>query len=333
MEILVTGPDGVLGSNLVRELIKREYKVSVLLEPVKENTSLPKTLEGLPIHIYYGNILDPVALDKAFVNKQIVFHCAASTKMFPAQNDIVNTVNIGGTQNIIDACLKHNVERMIYVGTANSFGYGTSENPGNEEKPYLSSKYKIDYMNSKQQAQEIILKAVKERKLPALVVNPTFMIGPFDSRPSSGEMILAIHNNKVPGYSRGGKNYVAVKDVATAMANAITMGRIGECYIVGNKNLGYKEAFELIASSIGSKAPTRKFSDNTVKIYGRLNSTFAKVFKYYPKVTKELAIVSCDSHFYSSEKARKELLLPETPIEDAIKECYDWFRENGYLKK
>jgi dihydroflavonol-4-reductase len=329
MEILVTGPDGVLGSNLVRELLARNYKVSVLLEPGKD----PITLKDLPITQHHGNILDPNALDGIFQNKKIIFHCAAATSVFPAKNDIVNKVNIEGTQNVINAALKHKVERVIYVGTANSFGYGsTHEEPGHEENPYKSAKYGLDYMDSKYKAQQLILKAVKEQGLPALIINPTFMIGPYDSRPSSGAMVLAIHNGKVPGYTNGGKNYVAVKDVATAMANAITMGRIGECYIAGNVNLGYKEAFALIAKTINRKAPKRKLSNFVVISYGAANSFFAKIFKYYPGVTKELAIISTENHFYSVEKARKELQLPQTPIEVAVQECFEWFKENGYIK-
>jgi len=330
MEILVTGPDGVLGSNLVRELLKREYKVSVLLEPGKD----PITLKGLPLQIYYGNILDPSALDLAFENKDYVFHCAASTSMFPARNEIVNRVNIEGVQNIVDACLKHSIKRLIYVGTANSHGFGTTHsNPGKEGNPYISQKYGLDYMDSKYKAQQLIMSAVQNQNLPAIVVNPTFMIGPYDSRPSSGAMILAIYNKKVPGYTTGGKNYTSVKDVAVAMANALTMGRIGESYILGNHNLGYKEAFETIAKTLGVKPPTRKLSSSMVVAYGSVNSFFAKVFKYYPALTKELAVISCENHFYSAEKARKELLMPQTPFEVAVQECYDWFKEHDYLTK
>lgn len=329
MEVLVTGPDGVLGSNLVRELLSRDYNVSVLLEPGKE----PITLKGLPIQSFYGNILDKEALDKAFEGKDVVLHCAASTSVFPARSEIVNCVNIDGTQNIIDAALKHKVKRMIYVGTANSFGYGTThEKPGKEGDPYYSIKYGVDYMDSKYKAQNLVLKAVAEQGLPAVVVNPTFMIGPYDSRPSSGAMILALHKGKVPGYTTGGKNFVAVKDVAFAMANAIEMGRIGECYILGNANLSYKQAFDLMAKTINVKPPTRKLTTFMVTTYGTLNSFFAKIFNYYPAVTKELSIISCENHFYSVEKARQELKLPQTPIETAVTECYNWFVENGYIK-
>lgn len=330
MEILVTGPDGVLGSNLVRELLSRNYNVSVLLEPGKD----PITLKGLPIKLFYGNILDENALDSAFEGKDIIYHCAASTSVFPARNEFVNRVNIEGTSNVVNAALKHKAKRLIYVGTANSFGFGPSHDKlGNENNPYYSEKYGVDYMDSKYKAQNLILTAVKEKGLPAIVVNPTFMIGPYDSRPSSGAMILALHKGKVPGFTLGGKNFVAVKDVAFAMANAIEMGRIGECYILGNENLSYKEAFDIIAQTIQAKAPTRKLTSTMVQTYGTLNSFFAKIFNYYPAVTKELAIISCENHFYSVEKARTELQLPQTPIQTAVAECYHWFQENGYLTK
>lgn len=330
MKILVTGPDGVLGSNIVRELLSRDHDVSVLLF---DEEKPPITLNGLPIQRFYGNIVNPKDLDKCIEGQDAVIHAAASTSVFPARNPIVNKVNIGGTENVIDACLKHKVGRLIYVGTANSFGYGSEEEPGKEGNPYMSQRYGVDYMDSKQKAQEIVLDAVKNKGLQAIVVNPTYMIGPYDSRPSSGAMILAVHQGKIPGYSRGGKNFVAVKDAATAISNAITMGKVGECYILGNKNMTYQEAFNLIAETISGKRVKRKLPDFVVKTYGAMNSFFAKIFKYYPGITKELAIISCERHYYSPEKARKEIGLPETPLNEAIQECYDWFKANDYLNK
>jgi len=273
MSILVTGPDGVLGSNLVRELLNRGNDVHVLLEPGKD----PVTLKDLPITKHFGNILDQERLDTLIAGKKIVFHCAASTSVFPARNPIVNKVNIDGTRNVVQSCIQHGVERMIYVGTANSFHFGTTLDAlGREGTPYGSERYGLDYMDSKFKAQQLVLEAVKEQNLPAIIVNPTFMIGPYDSRPSSGAMILAIHHGKIPGYTQGGKNYVAVKDVAFAMANAIEMGRIGECYILGNANLSYREAFDKIAKAIGGKVPTFGLPDFIIKWYGGLNSFFAR---------------------------------------------------------
>ena len=330
MKILVTGPDGVLGSNVVRELLSRNHDVSVMLMDASAPTP---TLDGLSIQRFYGNILNPSDLDAAFPGHDVVIHCAAATSMYPPRDPFVNKVNIGGSENVIDAVLKHSIQRLVYVGTANSHGYGDAKNPGKEGNPYVSIKYGSDYMDSKRTAQERVLEAVKTRNLPALVVNPTFMLGPYDSKPSSGAMIVAVHQGKVPGYTGGGKNFVAVKDVAVAIANAVTMGRIGESYILGNENLTFKEAFDMIAETIGAKKIKFKLPNFIVKSYGAMTSFFAKIFKFTPAVTKELAIISCDTHYYSSEKARTELLLPQTPVKEAVAECFEWLKANGYLTK
>ena len=116
MRVIVTGPDGVLGSNLVRELIEREYQVSVLL--LEGTTS--KTLDGLDINKFYGNILDKDSLNAAFSGHDVVIHCAASTCIYPARDPFINKVNIEGTENVIQAIKDNNVKRLVYVGTANS---------------------------------------------------------------------------------------------------------------------------------------------------------------------------------------------------------------------
>jgi dihydroflavonol-4-reductase len=328
MKILVTGADGVLGSNLVRELLKRNYQVSVLIETGKE----PTTLKGLPITQFKGNILNLLDIDSAIEGQDILIHGAASTSLWPARSEKVNKINIVGTENMIAACLKHGIKKMIYIGTANSFGYGSLDQLGTENKPYKSDKYGLDYMDSKKTAQEKVLEAVQAKNLPALVVNPTFMIGPFDSKPSSGAMILAIIHNKIPCYTNGGKNYINVADAAIGIANAITLGEIGECYILGNENLTYNEMFNKIALIVNSNAPKHKFPALLVRIYGTLNGFFARVFRYHPSVTRQLAQISTEEHYYSPKKAVRDLKLPQNSIEIGIKECFDWFAANGYVK-
>lgn len=328
-EVLVTGPDGVLGSNLLRELLKRGYSVTAMSEDGKKSP----TIDDLPIKKIGGNLLNPDDIINATNGMDVVIHCAASTSMFPARSEIVNKVNIGGTKNIVDACIANQVKRLIYVGTANSFGSGDLENLGTEKNAYKSFHYGLDYMDSKFKAQELVLEKSRNEGLDAVVVNPTFMIGPYDSRPSSGEMILSIYKKKVPGYTLGGKNFIAVKDVAVAITNAIEKGKKGECYILGNENLTYKQAFEKIAATIGVKAPQLKLPSAAVKTIGKLSSILATTFNYSTNLSYELSVLSSEIHYYSPAKAIAELDLPQTPIEEAIKECFDWFKENDYLNK
>jgi len=89
--------------------------------------------------------------------------------------------------------------------------------------------------------------------------------------------------------------------------------------------------FAKVSKVLNCKRPRLKLPGSIVKLYGRINSFSAKILKFHPSVTHELAQISCEKHYYSSQKAVQHLKLPQTPIEKGIKDCYDWFNDNGYL--
>ncbi len=323
MKILVTGADGLLGSNLVRELLNRDHQVRAFVQSGRSTG----TLHSLKLEQFEGDLLNKESLDKAFEGVDAVIHTAASVKIWPVNSKTNVEINVTGTSNVIQMALKHKVVRMIHVGTATSFGYGTKQNPGTEENPYRGSRYQLGYLDSKFNAHQLVLDSVKQG-LQAVIVNPTFLIGPFDSAPSSGAMIMAIYKNSIPGYAPGGKNYISVKDASIAIANAITMGRIGEGYILGNKNMNYHEAFSMIARIVGTKAPTLKLPRLAVLSYGWLGSFIGSITGRAPAVSYPVARISCDGHYYSARKAVNELLLPQTPIEIAMQDAFDWLLKN-----
>lgn len=327
MKVFVTGPDGVLGSNLVRELLKKNYEVSVLVE---KNKKTP-TLDNLPIKKIHGCLLNLEGLIEATKKVDYIIHCGALTTVYPPRSRIVNDVNITGTNNILSASIINNIKRLIYVGSASSFGPGTKLKAGNENSRYIGDKYGLDYIDSKYHAQLRVIEEIEKNNLDAVIVNPTFMIGPYDSKPSSGAMILGLYNKKIPGYTKGGKNFIAVKDVAVGIVNSIKFGRKGECYILGNENLDYQQFFQKVDVTLGIKSPKLKLNKKIVNVIGKVNSTLGNLLNYTPKLSYEMAVISNEEHYYSSMKAQMELYLPQTPIEVAIKECFDWFNENGYI--
>lgn len=329
MKILVTGADGLLGSNVVRLLVEEKHQVLAFVHHIRH---AHQTLHGVVMERVLGDLLIEKEVVDAAKGCDMVIHIAASTSVWPSRSEIVNKVNINGTKNVIEACKQNHIKRLICVGSASSFGFGTKENPGVETNPYESGKYGVDYMDSKYKAMQLVLEEAK-KGLPALVVCPTFMFGAYDSIPSSGAMIVAVYRGEVPGYSPGGKNYVFVKDVSRAIVNALTMGQIGECYILGHENLSYKDAFEKIANTIGVKAPTLPMPGFIIKSYGFMGGLFATLTKTRPKLSYPLARLACENHYFSSAKAIKELQLPQTPIEVGIKEAFDWLKDNGYLDK
>lgn len=328
MRVLVTGSDGLLGSNIVRCLLDYGYTVRAFIQQGK---STP-TLDDLPIERVYGDILDSGSCDKAAKGVATIIHAAANTSVWPSRSRIVREVNLKGTQNAVQAAVRAQVDRFVYIGTANSFSPGTKEKPGDETTPFICGKYQLDYIDSKYEAQQAVLQAVENLNLPALTINPTFMIGPFDSTPSSGMMLIKLRQGKIPGYTSGGKCWIHARDVAVAVVNSLTKGRLGESYIAGNENLDYGEFFQLAARTLGVQPPRFKMSAPLVKTTGAFGSFTAAITGRPPLLSYAMARIGCDGHYYDSTKAHEQLDMPATPLEQAVLESYEWLAAHGYLR-
>jgi dihydroflavonol-4-reductase len=324
----VTGADGMLGSSVCRELVRQGYAVRDMILPDR-NLSV---LSGLKIEIVEGNILDKELLQKVMRTCDFVIHAAASTSVWPSRSKMVMDVNFEGTKNIMEVAEKLNMKRMVHIGTANSFGHGSKEKPGDETMPFVFGKYGLDYIDSKYASQEMLLEKHLSDGFPIIIINPTYMIGPFDSGPSSGKMIIELLQGRIPGYTAGGKNFISSTDVAIAAVNALKLGRLGECYIAGNENLDYKEFFKKVCAVKNKKFRLIKVPGFLVLCLGFYNSVVARVINKAPKLSYTMTRMASVGQYYSSEKARQELKLPQTPIEKGIELCVDWFESNGYLK-
>jgi len=326
--VFLTGAEGLLGNHVTRELISRNNHVKVLIESGKSNN----TLVGLENMTFcYGNILDAKYIERETRDCNYIIHAAASISVYPSKNPLVQEINFTGTKNIISAAIKNKTKKVIHVGSANSFGFGTLMYPGNETTPFNCGKFNLDYIDSKYLAHQEVLNAIKTYSLPAIVVCPTFMLGKYDSKPGSGALVASIYNKSLPGYSKGGKNYIYVNDVAVAIVNALELGRIGESYILGHQNLTYKDAFELIARTIGVKAPSLGIPKWIITLYGGANQFICELLNKTPRVTYSIARISNETFYYDSSKAVNELKLPQTPIDVAVKECFEWLKENNLL--
>ncbi|GAB3977198.1 NAD-dependent epimerase/dehydratase family protein [Spirosoma terrae] len=325
--VLVTGASGFLGAHLTRELLSRRYRVRVLLR----NKQQSLTLGDLSVEPYEGDVLDKQSLKKAVAGCEAIIHAAALAQVNPARNPAVWAVNLTGTENLIDVARLANVQRFIYVGTANVFGFGTKQQPGTETYPFAGKQYGSDYIDSKRAAKEQVQEAVKRSGLPAILVHPTFMLGSFDAKPTSGRMLLELYKGRVIGYPAGGKNYVHVRDVAVATVNALTKGRVGESYILGNANLSYQEAFQLMALRMNVSPPRWPIPPGLATLYGFGCDALTKLTRRPGQLNSSMIAVANDGHYFSSQKAISELELPQTPIEEAVDEAFTWFKRHNYF--
>ena len=157
MKVLVTGANGFLGSHVVKALNDKGYDVrAFILEGTNEDT-----LKGLTYEVYKGNLLNNDEIEQALDACDYVIHTAAVTDVWPTKNEISWKINYDVVKILTAAVKKKKIKKYIHVGTANSFGFGSIENPGTEAYPYNGDKYGIDYMNSKKKAQVFLLDEAK----------------------------------------------------------------------------------------------------------------------------------------------------------------------------
>ena len=323
-KVLITGGNGFLGANLVRMLCQQNYQVNIL---VREGADL-KALEGLEPNIVFGNITEEKDVFNAVEGCNYVIHAASVTEQSGITFEQYEAINVTATKHIVEACLQHKVEKLIYVSTANTIGPGNSKEPGTELNGFSYFKANSGYINTKYLAQQFVLEQVLRNKLPAVVVNPTFMIGPHDSKPSSGKIILYGLNKKILFYPPGGKNFVHIEDVCRGIVNAIEMGKPGECYLLAGENLTYKEFFKAL-NEISSQHPLMiKIPPLVLRLGARFSFLLEKLNHKPQQLNQSSAYMLCCYNYYTGEKSERELKLQYQSVSKAIEEAYNWFHKN-----
>jgi len=326
-KVLVTGADGLLGSHVVRRALTSGYKVRAFIQPDRNTGSL----DGLDIEYSYGDLTNSQDVHQSVDGCDYLIHTAGSTSLWPARSSKMWQINYTAVVELADAARQNNLKRFVHIGSASSFGYGTKQAPGDEESPYLGHKFELDYLDTKKAGQDYLLSQYKQTALPVIVLAPTYMIGEYDSAPGSGKMITAVVKHEVPGYSEGGKCVVYAGDVAQAAVNALEMGRLGECYITGGENLTYKEFFDLITDLANVPPIKLRIPTRLAYFLGSVMETVSKVTHKPPLITRAMAAMSGDTHFYRSSKAINELDMPQTPVSEAILRAIEYFRQIGYI--
>ncbi len=329
MRALVIGGDGLLGSHLIRKLLAQDIETRVLIQPGSDSP----TLDGLSIEKIQGDLLDEGdGLENAAKKCDYVFHVAAITNMW-APRDITWKVNYDATKSVIDACVKNDVSRMIFVGSASSYQFGSLESPGTEENPFPAVYKNVAYMESKFAAMGLVKQAVKDGRLDAVVIAPTFMLGDLDWRPSSGELVRQFVVRRMKAATPGGRNFAYAPDVADAMIAATTKGRPGESYLAAGANLTYLDFFGRVARLVGLEPPRKILPKAVVLAAGAAGSLAAKFTKKPVALNYTMARLALCGTYYSPRKAVEELGMPQTDVDTAIAKTVQSLREYGHIPK
>ena len=325
--MLVTGANGFLGANLVRELVQSGVSVKAF---VRHSANL-KGLYDIPCEICRGEITSYDDIQKALRDCDSLVHAASTTSVSPLKFEVFERINVDSTKIIVQAALGQGNKRVVHVSTAAAFGAGSKENPGTEQSPFALREFRSGYVDSKVLAQEHVLKSVATHGLNAVVINPTFMIGPYDVKPSSGKIILQGLARGIQWCPKGGKNFVHVNDVVRAIARVLHTPEIGECYLIAGENLTYKEFFSKLNAIAGRKRIQMVLPRTIFRSAGSLVDMWNKITGERKPFTKNNAEILTLDNYYSGAKAIRELHIKSSSVDDAIRDALQWFQKENYI--
>jgi len=332
-KVLVTGASGFLGAALVRHLIAAGYPVRALIRKESEKS----LLKGLDVEIVKGDVIHPQAVDRAVNGCKVIFHLASIYAFYPwweREARSLYKINVGGTRNVLAAALKHKAEKFIFTSSVASIGKRPDAKPGNEETVFNVWRAASHYARSKLLAEYEVLKFC-ERGLHALILNPAVIIGEGDYKPTpSGEIIVKFLNRRYLFYFDAVLSVADVDDVARAHIAAIKKGRIGERYILCDKEAYTMRKFlKLLEEVSGVEAPRMSLPYPLLLSFIYAEEAFSYfILKKKPLFPSE-GIKFCHlSLKFDNSKAVKELGYTSTPFKETLKKAVVWYRDNGYIK-
>lgn len=327
---LLTGATGNLGSNILRVLISVDETVRALVRnPGKARVN--KDVEICP-----GDVLDVSSLERFFSVEEdtdiYVIHCASVVALDPNYNQMVHDVNIIGTQNIIDQCVKHNVKKLVYISSTGAI----PELPGNQtivEVNHFDPDAVIGYYSkSKAVASQLVLDAVEKHDLNASIVFPTGIFGPYDyGFGLITSNIINIVQGKIPCGVAGTFNCADVRDLAEGIVSCCSKGRKGEGYIMGNQTVTMQDLFDAVSEASGCKRVKIILPAGLSKILAAAAETVSKLIRKPTILTRFTIYNLVRNNNFSSEKAVNELNYHFRPFSETIRDEVIWLREEGMI--
>ncbi len=302
-----------MGNNLVRALLARGGQVAVLArKPPRPE------FEGLDVRVVSGDLEDAAALRACFADAEVVVHAAAMVEIRRGGRDEFVRVNVDGTRHVLD-CLPLGA-RLLHVSTVDALGMRTRADPADEDTAPSPNEEGVPYVDTKRAADKL----VRNSSIDWRIVYPTYMLGPWDWRPSSGKMIMEIAAGKGFAAPPGGNNFVDVRDVVEAMIVAAARPSGGR-WILGNENLNYAEAWTQMAQETGARPPAFTLPKWLTTAASGTLAAAERLGMREGEINSASVAMSSLPHYFSAERARRELGMRQTPVAEAIADAWAWF--------
>ena len=244
MRVLVTGATGLLGNNITRALLAEGHDVKALVRSLAD----ARPFAGLRVERHQGQLEDLETLRECMSDVDAVIHSAGYVKIGWSDYELARRVNVGGAMALAEIARDRGI-RMVHVSTINTLGLAPDQGVADETTP-VHDAVPCTYIRTKTEAEQKIHAEI-ERGLDAVIVHPSFMLGPWDWKPSSGSMLLEVIGRRPPLAPSGGISVASAEDVAAGALGALSKGRCGEHYILAGHNMSYLELWRKFANLKG----------------------------------------------------------------------------------
>jgi len=327
MKILVTGATGFVGAVLMPRLIRR-FGAESLTAFVLPEDKVPLSWAGQDVRIRRGDIADAGAVENAIQGYPHVIHMAGLISYWKRDLAQLMRVNRDGTRCVVEACLRHGVKRLVHVSSVGAIGFHKKGRVATEDTPF-NWPSNIHYMTSKHEGQRIVEEAVRERGLPAVILNAASIMGPGDHNIATphNQLYRVICRKRSLGSFSGGLAVVDVRDLADIILKALEQGRIGEKYLIVGANVSFPEMVRLISRSSGRKSYPFRIPAPLVAAAGGLIELVSAFTKKRPLLTFAYGKLSGWRAYYSNEKSRREFSHSYIPVERTVADGYAYFAE------
>ncbi len=327
MKAFITGATGFIGFHVARILKEKSFEVRAL---VREG-SYVSALRALDVELVKGDIRDFESVCKALKGCQQLFHIAADYRLWVPDPETMYAINVQGTKNVMEGALRLGIEKIVYTSTVGALACRSNGKLSNEKTPSHLKEMVGHYKRSKFIAEKEVCQFI-QKGVPAVIVNPSTPVGPMDRKPTpTGKIIVDFLKRKMPAYLNTGLNFVDVNDVALGHWLASVYGRIGDRYILGNKNMTLKEFFLALSTLTGEKPPKLRLPYLPILLSAYVNEAFSRwVTKRHPMIPLTGVKMARNYMFFDCSKAVRELKIPQNPVEGAIEDAVNWFMKNAY---
>ena len=325
---LITGSSGHVGSNLIRELTKQNYKIRCI-----DFDGDHRAYEGFDVEVIKGDITERDSLVPIFKDVEIVFHTAALINLDRRYREQIRLVNVSGTENVCQASLNAGVKKLIHFSSVDAFYRFPIEEPLLEDRKLIDDPNAVPYDLSKADGQKIVLDYCKQG-LDASIIHPTSIVGPNDFKPGLPmQEMVNLANGKRKVLPNWGYNFVDVRDLCTTAISAVSKGQTGQNYIVGGEYHLYSYIAELMEQQLGRTVLLGTIP-NFVSYLGLPYEYIKSLITKKPRVltVDTLHTGKTGNKVVPSTLARSELGHNPRPLEETIHDMVSFFQKRGLIK-